>query len=332
MLKKVQNHLKRWKSENFSIMIIPNAGSSMKQIRIQALCVYSALFLVISAGLFLSVATVTLIRANFSIHAENQTLAGSVSQREKDLAQLNQVNSLLRKENNRLRNSTELSTEYFNRRVAELNQLQSQVDTLLGLFNQQNNSNIRLRTDRSAPQMKSDYLVSVLSRSRTIGDLEQSDHIPAEMQQQIDEYRRVVSEVRKELSFMDCKPDHMPLLGRITSAFGYRDDPMNAGVKPHEGIDIDGSTGDPVAAAGAGTVTFAGYSGSYGNMIVVTHGSGYQSAYAHLSEINVASGDTVKKCQLIGRVGSTGRSTGSHLHFEIHVQGKLVDPMKIITR
>ena len=114
-----------------------------------------------------------------------------------------------------------------------------------------------------------------------------------------------------------------PAPGRITSPFGDH--------RNHPGIDIDGNTGDPVLAAGAGTVTMAGlapggFSG-YGTIVAIDHGGGLMTFYAHLSKVTVVLGQLVQSGQLIGAIGTTGYVTGSHLHFEVRLAGKPVDPM-----
>ena len=115
-----------------------------------------------------------------------------------------------------------------------------------------------------------------------------------------------------------------PLVGAITSRYGYRNGEL------HPAIDIDGHTGDSVRAAAEGTVIKAGYYGNYGNMIKVDHGGGLVTMYAHLSKIKVSVGDTVSAGQVIGLVGSTGNSTGSHLHFEVIINGKEVNPINYL--
>ncbi|MBO0602385.1 peptidoglycan DD-metalloendopeptidase family protein [Sporosarcina sp. E16_3] len=113
-----------------------------------------------------------------------------------------------------------------------------------------------------------------------------------------------------------------PATGRLSSQFGMRTHPIKGTVKQHRGLDIANSEGTPIAAAGTGVVSQAGWHSTYGNMIMITHvvsGEVYTTVYAHLSNINVIAGQNVSRGQSIGNMGSTGLSTGPHLHFEFHV-------------
>jgi murein DD-endopeptidase MepM/ murein hydrolase activator NlpD len=111
-----------------------------------------------------------------------------------------------------------------------------------------------------------------------------------------------------------------------SSGYGWREDPVNKRPKFHHGTDYRGKPGTPVLAAGNGVVVFARRNGSYGNVIFVDHGGGIITRYAHLSRIEVREGALVSAGDRIGRVGSTGRTTGPHLHFEVRLDGRDVDP------
>ncbi len=122
----------------------------------------------------------------------------------------------------------------------------------------------------------------------------------------------------------------MPVNGRISSPFGYRVHPIFQVRKLHTGIDISASSGTPIKAADSGVVVQAGWRGGYGQAVVISHGDGIATLYAHQSKILVGVGDRVEKGDVIGKVGSTGYSTGPHLHFEVRVNGSPVDPMRYL--
>ena len=127
-------------------------------------------------------------------------------------------------------------------------------------------------------------------------------------------------------------PVRKPLTGEIdtSSGFGVRMDPFINAPAMHSGLDIRGSVGDPVRATAAGKVAQAGWNGGYGKLVEIDHGNGLATRYGHLSEFNVTVGQNVRIGQTIGRVGSTGRSTGPHLHYETRVEGDAVDPQKFL--
>lgn len=122
-----------------------------------------------------------------------------------------------------------------------------------------------------------------------------------------------------------------PVNGRISSQFGNRFHPIDKTAKFHGGMDIAVPTGTPVSSAADGTVSFAGRRGGYGNLVIIDHPDGRQTRYAHLSSLTVSAGDNVSMGQLIALSGSTGKSTGPHLHFEVRENGQVVDPRRILS-
>ena len=113
---------------------------------------------------------------------------------------------------------------------------------------------------------------------------------------------------------------------QVTSNFGTRSDPFHGGRRAHNGIDIAAPTGSPVYATGDGWVTKANWWSSYGIIVVIRHPSGHETRFAHLSAVTVQEGQMVRKGQQVGRIGSTGRSTGPHLHYEVRLNGVPLDP------
>lgn len=117
----------------------------------------------------------------------------------------------------------------------------------------------------------------------------------------------------------------------VNSNFGFRQDPITGRTRMHTGVDLRASYGDSIGAALAGRVAYAGYRGGYGNLVIVDHGRGISTYYAHLLSISVSVGQTVVAGQAIGLAGSTGRSTGPHLHYEVRANGIPIDPSSVIT-
>ena len=131
---------------------------------------------------------------------------------------------------------------------------------------------------------------------------------------------------------MTAVPVRQPVAGEIdtTSGFGVRIDPFLGRPAMHTGLDFRGSPGDPIRATATGTVTSAGLSGGYGKMVEIDHGNGLSTRYGHMSEIDVTVGQRIRIGQTVGRLGSTGRSTGPHLHYETRIDGDAVDPQKFL--
>lgn len=126
-------------------------------------------------------------------------------------------------------------------------------------------------------------------------------------------------------------PSVWPVVGKLESGFGGRRNPFGGNsYEFHSGQDIDAAIGDPVVAGASGEVAFVGWQNGYGQLVVIDHGGGLTTRYGHLSHIDVAQGQMVERSQFIGRVGSTGRSTGPHLHYEIRINDEPVNPLQYL--
>ncbi len=142
----------------------------------------------------------------------------------------------------------------------------------------------------------------------------------------------VERDVERREQLAAATPSIWPAHGWLTGSFGGRSDPFTGEPGFHQGIDISADKGRPVYATADGTVESAGYSGDYGNLIVLRHAFGLSTRYGHLSRFEVNAGQQVKRGDVIGYVGATGRATGAHLHYEILANGRLLNPLQLLTK
>lgn len=153
-----------------------------------------------------------------------------------------------------------------------------------------------------------------------------------QIKSQLDEIDRVDKFLATKKSLVADMPEMAPLFGKMTSGFGHRRWRRSGHSENHQGVDIAAPRGTPVHAPAEGVVTHAGWKGDYGNMVELDHGTGYVTRFGHLSQMDVEVGDRVMKGQIIGEVGSTGRSTGPHLHYEVRYNGTPVDPINYLDK
>lgn len=138
--------------------------------------------------------------------------------------------------------------------------------------------------------------------------------------------------LNKMIDYVAFTPIGYPHFGAITSGYGHRENPFSGqNIETHKGLDFKGKQGEIVKSTASGKVTYAGRRGGYGNCIVINHGNGFETYYGHLSRILISQGEQVKAGDNIGKIGSTGRSTGPHLHYEIHKNGKIINPRSFLT-
>ena len=158
---------------------------------------------------------------------------------------------------------------------------------------------------------------------RAVGNL-------AVLQSVIPDQVEVLDVVGDYMDRAEAKPSIWPVRGRVISGFGVRSIPYTSGYQFHTGVDIVGSHGTSVWATAPGTVKFASYRGSFGNLVIIDHGYSYETHYAHLADFAVSVGEEVEKGQTIGYMGATGRTTGTHLHYEVHRNGSPVNPANFL--
>jgi murein DD-endopeptidase MepM/ murein hydrolase activator NlpD len=140
------------------------------------------------------------------------------------------------------------------------------------------------------------------------------------------------SGVEKQQALAAATPSIWPVVGYLSSMFGSRKDPFTGGPDFHSGVDIAANAGTPIRATADGTIESAGYAGNYGRAVVVKHGFGIATRYGHMSRIAVRTGQTIRRGDVIGYVGSSGRATSAHLHYEILLNGQAINPFRLLAR
>jgi murein DD-endopeptidase MepM/ murein hydrolase activator NlpD len=173
------------------------------------------------------------------------------------------------------------------------------------------------------------------NRAREVLDeAEQTQNVLDQESDELDRLALALADGKKTLAehldFLKHRPTGFPVSGGvITDRFGWRWSPFGEGMQRHEGVDLAQSYWTPIAATAQGVVVHAGWkSGGYGNTVIIDHGYGFETWYGHMIDIKVNVGDTVERGQVVGWVGSTGLSTGPHVHYEVHVDGVALDPLQ----
>lgn len=174
-------------------------------------------------------------------------------------------------------------------------------------------------------------LMDMANADLVVNTTQKMDVLNRQLYIQSQSFDELVDLFKDHDEMLKCIPAIQPVsnknLKQTASGYGMRIDPIYKTTKFHAGMDFSANTGTPVYATGNGTIVKAGWESLYGNLIKVDHGFGYVTWYAHLSKVNVRVGQKVMRGEVIGEVGNTGKSTGPHLHYEVHVKGKVVNPV-----
>lgn len=235
--------------------------------------------------------------------------------------------SLLQKENRKLKESLTSLSDRFTDIQKSVNQLYTQERKLRIA------SNININDDVEFGVGGSDE--NLISQSYKGGDIsainQLADLISNQINYQIENFNKIKDKISENETLVAHMPAIVPMHGVFSEhSFGMRVHPILRRWKMHEGIDILGNTGDPIFATGSGKVIQVGWNGGYGLSVEIDHGFGYKTMYAHLSTANVREGQMVKRYQIIGSCGSTGLSSGPHVHYEVSFNGEKQDPINYI--
>jgi len=327
--------VKEFLTNGFSIMVVPNCNKSMKQVRFNTALVFGTLAVFTVVNLFVLSSSVVNYQKADKLMKDNIELVSSL---EENLASQDMLYSIIEKKDYQLKEidtaMTNAST-YFQERMEEVDVLKDQARELVMLFNEKNNTDIQTPPARSLSEQRSPLTeFSAYDADHNyildLDEMAKQDELSQIITDEIGDFSSLLVILEEEMDFLECKPDLLPAEGRFSSPFGYRVDPVYGRRSFHKGMDIANSKNTEVVAAGAGVITYSGYNGSFGKIVIIDHGYGYKSVYAHNNKLLVEVGDRVAKGDPIAKMGSTGKSTGSHLHFEVHYKGEVINPKKVL--
>ncbi len=249
-----------------------------------------------------------------------------------EIDQLRGANSLLQEENGNYRAATGELTVQIQSLEGVINDLgeRARLDPVQARAMQKLPAVVKARAAGGSVAPLSPVVTDVVS---SLGSPEDTFGVLRDLLQGLENRLSYVRrDVEQREALAASTPSIWPAHGWLTGTFGGRSDPFTGEPGLHPGIDISTEKGQPVFATADGLVESAAFTGDYGNLIVLRHGFGLGTRYGHLSTFNARPGQHVKRGDVIGYVGSTGRSTGSHLHYEILANGKLIDPLQLLTR
>ncbi|WP_199624454.1 M23 family metallopeptidase [Paenibacillus alkalitolerans] len=326
--------LPHWKEKKLTLVVIPEANSQVRQFRLPVLWMYlipAALLILVAITAALALLQGVMLNTNGQLKAkwdiDRESMEKLVAAKDQEIQQLQSE---------------------FVKLLAEADQMRSKVEDLQGLEQE-----LLSITESGGPANKPgnkavpvavNAKASLTQETESVGGelypiesedlLARSQETRVEMQTLGGETERLqaaLHEAKKDaerLAYIrSITPSIFPTESkRITSMFGYRKDPFTRRSAYHRGIDFSGDVNDPVYATAAGKVSRTGYDRAMGNFVFVNHGNGLETVYMHLNKVLVDHGQRVAKGEKIGLLGSTGRSTGPHLHYEVHKHGAAINP------
>jgi murein DD-endopeptidase MepM/ murein hydrolase activator NlpD len=303
-------------NKSYSIVIIPNSNDKIKKLSLKAPKLKMLITLVFVLSMALSVTIfINSSKADNDIDSDTKQVSNEELQK-----QVQNLSKIVAKQNETLT----LSNSELNELKANDAFRKNQITEFTEMYNKIAEKYISKTSRGSTSKTNKNTALDLLKLSEIIGDLNKNVTIDEKLSSELELTNKNLQ------NYVDAIPTLIPAGGEITSPFGRRLHPISKVYKEHKGVDIDAQKGSGILAAASGIVEFSGYSSGYGYNVIIDHKNGFRTIYAHSSKLLVKQGANVKKGQKIALVGSTGTSTGPHLHFEIRLGNSPVDPTEYI--
>lgn len=308
---KVSNIIKKL-NKTYSIVIIPNSNDSVRKYSLKAPFAKALIALLFVFSISLTIYFINLSSNNQIEEVSKEELQKQIQNLSLSLAEQNEALSASNNKIKEMQSSAAADKE----KIKEFTKMYEEIAK-----NYISKSN-RGTTDKS--KSSSQIGLDLIKLNSIVEQLNKSFNTDEKL---IDELKTTKDKIEEVVNAI---PTLVPASGKISSPFGMRIHPIKKVNKIHEGVDISASSGDPILASASGIVEYSGYSNGYGYNVKINHNNGYHTIYAHASKLLVKNGEKVSKGQKIALVGSTGLSTGPHLHFEIRINNNPVDPTQYV--
>ncbi len=318
MLEKIRKKI-RW-HDKFTVMIVPHTKSSIKKVHFSKM-------LVLCGAALLTIALI--VSSAFALHYSHR-----YKQMEKDTVELGYLRELTKEQEEKIEVLVAETQEIY-KQMEQLHQLDKQVRRILNLEKADEVSVMEEIHDSeemvlAVNSSRETEAKGTVTRGAGREDLFRVEHVLTNFKMEAEAVEKnlevLIDEAEKYVAYKAAKPSGWPVSGRITSSFGLRRSPTGRGTEFHTGVDIAAPHGATIRATGAGRVVSAGWQGGYGRTVVIDHGYGYRTLYAHASRLTVGTGERVSRGTVVGYVGTTGRTTGPHVHYEVFYRGENVNP------
>jgi murein DD-endopeptidase MepM/ murein hydrolase activator NlpD len=285
-----------------TIIFVPHARARFRKLRVSHRAIFS----------LLSVITSSLCLSSFFSYQYFTTLSQA-----HELSKLRRENQVLEKNNEQFSRSVETLR-------GQLDAVQEKTRKLAII------AGVETLESGSAGGVGGARVSDSVAATPGLDEFDEVDKMKYDSRLIADDLNNLEKELTRRNHMLSARPSIAPVKGILTDGFGGRRDPFTGGAATHPAIDISSDTGQPVRAPADGTVFKSEWANGYGNVIFISHGYGFSTRYGHLSRFNVRPGQKVKRDQIIGYVGSTGRSTGPHLHYEVRLNNRPVNPLEDI--
>jgi murein DD-endopeptidase MepM/ murein hydrolase activator NlpD len=301
--------------KKLTLLIFDSMGTPVRQASVPRILLPASLLLIVAAAIALTMGIADYLRLRNEVRRVDHLRSNLRTQAEQVAQQQSQIVSFSNKIN------------YLNAQLADLHDFEKKIRIIANLETGKSESSL-FGVGGSDPEdldpstiLVQDYQDLVRDMHVEINAIDRASHT------QRDSFSSIFSQLEGKRNLLASTPSIRPAKGWISSRFGYRESPFTGRREFHRGIDIAAQAGTPITAPADGIITFAGDKGLMGNMVTIEHGFGMVTRYGHTQKILIKKGDRVKRGQEIALVGNTGRSTGPHVHYEIHLNGVAVNPM-----